>query len=81
MSRNWDGRGALAPVMRAFASHSNVIALERPAEPPAPDIAVPTNPAPAPRVAPADGLAEEQRVRLEILLAELQQLKARLKRA
>ncbi|MEJ0025792.1 MAG: MerR family transcriptional regulator [Rhizomicrobium sp.] len=74
-----EAASGLAPVMRAFAS--NVIALERPAEPPAAlASAADPVPAPAPSAEPAPSLAEEQRVRLEILLAELQQLKARLKR-
>jgi len=85
-----------APVMRvvevAPPERSNVIALERPAEPQAMERteAVETASAEAiaivaaPELSPASGsvvLAEENRVKLEILLAELQQLKARLQRA
>ena len=59
---------------------SNVIALERPAEPPPAERVEAIEAAPAPEPAPAAVLAEEDRVKLEILLAELQQMKARLQR-
>ncbi|HXC57371.1 MAG TPA: MerR family transcriptional regulator [Rhizomicrobium sp.] len=61
------GRGELAaPLPRAPAPRSNVIALERVVEAPlAPDVSL--------------VLAEEERIKLEILLAELQQMKARLR--
>jgi DNA-binding transcriptional MerR regulator len=59
------------------AEPSNVIALERQPEP---EIACTSNTVCAqPADAPAQSLAEEERVRLEILLAELLQLKARLR--
>jgi len=57
---------------RPAAPRSNVIALERPAER---EPLLPLAPLPEPGV----HLAEEERVKLEILLAELQQLKARLR--
>jgi len=84
------------PVMRvveiAPPERSNVIALERPAEPlpverteaieAAPAEAIEIVPAlePLPASGPSVVLAEENRVKLEILLAELQQMKARLHR-
>ena len=84
------------PVMRvveiAPPERSNVIALERPAEPlpverteaieAAPAEAIEIVPAlePLPASGPSVVLAEENRVKLEILLAELLQLKARLRR-
>jgi len=84
------------PVMRVVEipppERSNVIALERPAEPPpverteaieaAPAEAIEIVPAlePLPASGPSVVLAEENRVKLEILLAELQQMKARLHR-
>ena len=79
----------LLPVMRVVETvpvdRSNVIALERPAEPQPVDrvepIEVASAPEPSPAAAPAEGLTEEDRVKLEILLAELQQMKARLQRA
>ncbi len=59
---------------------SNVIALERPAEWEAPERDVEHEVEDEREAAPAeDHLAEEERVKLEILLAELQQLKARLR--
>ena len=78
----------LLPVMRVVETvpvdRSNVIALERPAEPQPVDrvepIEVASAPEPSPAAAPAEGLTEEDRVKLEILLAELQQMKARLQR-
>lgn len=72
------------PVMRVIeaAPRSNVIALERPVEPLPAVRTMEPEVAPAPDVvpAPAVALAEAERVKLEILLAELQQLKARLQR-
>ncbi len=81
------GRGEAAaappPVMRVVeqtpVERSNVIALERavePAERPGPQI----ERAPPPGPVSVCGLAEAERVRLEILLAELLQLKARLQK-
>ncbi|MEI9993490.1 MAG: MerR family transcriptional regulator [Rhizomicrobium sp.] len=74
------GRGdaAAAPPIRAVeaapAPHSNVIAWERLPEP---ELASATELSDVTAVQ----LAEEERVRLEILLAELQQMKARLRAA
>ena len=71
------GRAAMTPpvpMIRVVESRSNIIALERPAEPPQPDIAAKPEQAGEPSAA----LAEPEQVRLEILLAELLQLKARL---
>jgi len=80
------GRGeeaALAPpVMRVIESEprSNVIALERPVEPSLVERVVEPQDAPEPDAEPIRSLAEVDRVKLEILLAELLQLKARLRR-
>ncbi len=65
-------RPASEPVIRAPEPRSNVIALERPVE------REPELPLEAAK-APNNYLAEEERVKLEILLAELLQLKARLR--
>jgi DNA-binding transcriptional MerR regulator len=80
------GRSCAAPtpVIRVGESvpeaRSNVIALGRPVESvPAEDAPVPDS-VTATEVRPIDVLAEVERVRLEILLAELLQLKARLQR-
>lgn len=72
-----DASAAAAPIIRIvepnISALSNVIALERSVEPP---IKVEFN-----ESAPTPVLADAERVRLEILLAELLQLKVRLQKA
>ncbi|MEI9886718.1 MAG: MerR family transcriptional regulator [Rhizomicrobium sp.] len=66
------GRVEAAPFVVVAPPRSNVIALERATER-EPELA------PVAASTPAAQLAEEERVKLEILLAELQQMKARLR--
>ena len=90
------GEAAAAPIpfvrlVEAAPARSNVIALDRLAEAILPAIApeAPATPEPPaiefeqvpPEAAPTSHLAEVEQVRLEILLAELLQLKARLQAA